>query len=524
MGLFEQANIANPLPERQEELAILVHGTFSDDESDSGDQWWQEGSQEFLELQRRLPGNVRIATDQNVFHWSGENSERARSKAAIELLEHLRPLERAGRAYHLVGHSHGGSVIWNALRMTTLSRKQLRGLRSWTTVGTPFLHQRGRGPWHPINLLCVLFGLAFVRPAFDALHHLSTLLWCTACGREAEIGILSHKDTGFGWLVRAPFIVLAKWLGVAVEWTDAGIRLGGFDPSGDLSPLAYLFTTREGLGVLGITLLFIYFFLHMAILSVRPAIESLRIRAESRLQKRAFRRYGPRWLGLWSEDDEAINGLRATLDLSMPFVKKLAPAECVFLTDHLLLITRPYYWALAPLFNWIVRPAINALVSGVLIRSAQGNDRPSAQVVAVLPVPVLKVRKAPALPEILQLKILQEADRHAEDVVPKLRQLLASPSFTSGWESFGSEITGKELVHTSYFQHAEVLDLISCNVAWSVAEQAATSIPMHGSRSILRWFRDFKRVVAPDDPRLVQSVNGFPADQPLIMPRRRRAA
>ena len=84
-----------PEKDRPEELAILVHGTFAGADADSGENWWQSGSKEVVELQQRLPENVRIASGKEVFHWSGDNGERARSKAAAQLIEHIRPLEEA---------------------------------------------------------------------------------------------------------------------------------------------------------------------------------------------------------------------------------------------------------------------------------------------------------------------------------------------------------------------------------------------------------------------------------------------
>ena len=237
---------------RASDLVILVHGTFAGDDSDTGNKWWQSGSRAVLQLERRLPKNVCVATGEEVFHWSGENGERARSKAAVQLLEHLRPLEEAGRSYHLVGHSHGGSVIWNALRMATLSRKPLRGLESWATVGTPFLHQSSRSPWHIMNLLGVVLGLALLRPAFNAAQGLSTLLWDAACGRRAVFMAQSDDEVGYLAILRAPFLALGEWLGVSVERTAEGIRIGSFDPAGDQSLLQYLLWSREGLILLSL--------------------------------------------------------------------------------------------------------------------------------------------------------------------------------------------------------------------------------------------------------------------------------
>jgi hypothetical protein len=44
-----------------------------------------------------------------------------------------------GTKYHIVAHSHGGSVVWHGLVESKRRGIDLSGLRSWTTVGTPFL-------------------------------------------------------------------------------------------------------------------------------------------------------------------------------------------------------------------------------------------------------------------------------------------------------------------------------------------------------------------------------------------------
>ncbi|MEM8678887.1 MAG: hypothetical protein AAGF97_05950, partial [Planctomycetota bacterium] len=243
-----------------EELAILVHGTFAAADSDDGDKWWQAGSQESMELQKRLPDHVRIAAGEEVFHWSGENGERARSKAAFKLIEHLRPLEEAGKSYHLVGHSHGGSVIWNALKFTTLAGKPLQGLKSWTTVGTPFLHHSSRKPWHFWNLVGVFIGLALLKPAYTATCSLAKLIWNASMGREIDLLARPAAEIGYVAVLRAPFIALGEWLGLAMERTSEGIQIGSFDPAGGQSSLAYLFATREGWILVGLMLSLIYIF------------------------------------------------------------------------------------------------------------------------------------------------------------------------------------------------------------------------------------------------------------------------
>ena len=485
----------SPETRQEDEVAILVHGTFAGDAANTGDRWWQQGSPVARQLSEKLPEHVHLAEEENVFHWSGENGERARSKAAASLLQHLRPMEEAGKSYHLVGHSHGGSVIWMALRMSMLADKPLRGLKSWTTVGTPFLHQSSRSPWHPLNLLAFVVGLAFLRPAFSGARGLIELLWDAASGSPIAITAKPDSEVGYIAVLRAPFLALADWLGVGVQRTDAGIQIGSFDPSSGQSLMNYLFLSREGWVLLLLMLLCIYVFLHLSVMSLRPVIESIRIRAEKKLQRQAFRRYGSRWLGLWSTDDEAINGLRATLDLSVSFVKRMTPGDRVFLTDNLELISRPYYWVIGPVYNHLLRPLMDGLVRGVLVRSAQGNDRPTTHVVDVRPVPDEQARNAQPLPESLQETILDESNRHAGAVAPLLRMLLASPSFTSGLETCSRQLSGKELVHTSYFSHAGVLDLISCNVAWESNKDAPSPVALPGSKSVVEWFVSFKQSI-----------------------------
>ncbi len=199
----------------------------------------------------------------------------------------------------------------------------------------------------------------------------------------------------------------------------------------------------------------------------------------------------------------------------------MAPSDRVFLTDNLALISRPYFWLLAPLFNRVFRPVADSFVRGVLTRSAQGNDRPAAQVVAVLPVPVEEVQAAPPLPDQLQRKILREANRHAGGVAPKLRQLLGCPSFTSGLEAFSAQLSGKELVHTSYFCHGEILDLMALNIAWSAQDSEQGSVPT--TRLLAEWFRDFKGTINQTERQLTVSPEKTAPTSPVVTPSRRKA-
>ena len=124
---------------------VMVHGTFAQDDCDHGDRWWQRGSSFWNSLADMLPDGVSLPSeDEPLFHWSGENSWSERFHGALSLLEYLRALDERGIAYHVIAHSHGGTVLWEALRLSVEKpqywkpRRPLKGLRTWTTVGTPF--------------------------------------------------------------------------------------------------------------------------------------------------------------------------------------------------------------------------------------------------------------------------------------------------------------------------------------------------------------------------------------------------
>jgi hypothetical protein len=62
----------------------------------------------------------------------------------------------------------------------------------------------------------------------------------------------------------------------------------------------------------------------------------------------------------------------------------------------------------------------------------------------------------------------------------------------SGLEAFGGQLSGKELVHTAYFEHEEILKLIAGNMTWD-SSAAQDSARLHSMPPWLRkWFLSFK--------------------------------
>lgn len=494
----------------EDDLVIQVHGTYAADTSDSGNAWWQCGSRSAGQLAKKLPRNVRLAKTGEVFHWSGANSERARIRAGQRLLERLEALESQDRSYHLIGHSHGGSVIWHTLRQAALQQVELNHLRSWATVGTPFLKHRTRGAWHLSNLVNLILALALLRPILFALRRLATL-------RSPDSSALIDKAQGpaLTRAIRPAALWLLDMLGVSVQETSQGIRVGTFDPASGQSLIGYLFFSLEGLMIMGVILLATYVLVNLAIFFVSPVLESLRIRQETRLEMRVMDKYQGRWLGLWSTADEAINGLKMTLEMSVSFVHRMSHQESVFFSDRLLWVSRPYHWILIPFYNVAVRPMLDGVIRSHIVKTALGNNRPAAEVIAVSPVPGQPDERSDLspLPEWLTQQLTETANHHARNIAPQLRTLLAGPSFVGGLEAFGNAISGRELVHTSYFDHAEILTLLAVHIAWARGDKVQLATWQATEPSLTGWLHNFKTQVG--EPILASLP-----PLPLITPRR----
>lgn len=475
------------------DLLILVHGTYAARESDEGDSWWQNGSDASNELKKRLPDDVQLPENHEVFHWSGENSERARIKAGRRLLQHLESLEEKGQGYHLVGHSHGGSVIWHTLELATSQQKTLKHLRSWATVGTPYLQHRTRGFLTAVNVFNLLLAVALIKPALTTFRSLIQICGAAVFGMENPvIASTDGKPIAISFW-KTPVLRTAEMLGIHVATTENGFELGSYDSASGESLGLFLLTSPEGWLLLGLALAVVYVYLNLGGLFLGPVMEAYQHRGERRIRSFAMSNYASRWLGLWSRDDEAINGLRATLNLSVSFVSKMAPRERVLVSDNLSLLSRPYYWVLSPIFNRFLRPLLDGFVRSFVVKTAQGNNRPAAEVIEISPTPIAvepSVGWCP-LPEWLDTKIVDSANSYASDMAPKLRRLIAAPSFSSGLETFGDAISGHELVHTSYFEHPEILDLLAMHIGRACGDASWQRYSVTQNDDLVRWLDTF---------------------------------
>src|SRR5262249_47728560 len=119
-----------------------VHGTWAYGFLNCGGnkrRWFQPGSPFILGVRSLLPDEIRDRVRFVRFRWSGRNSIAARNQASEQFCKYLSVWKsRAPAALHLIlAHSHGGTVVIDALRETTPVDGVL-------TMATPFLS------FHPI--------------------------------------------------------------------------------------------------------------------------------------------------------------------------------------------------------------------------------------------------------------------------------------------------------------------------------------------------------------------------------------
>lgn len=129
---------------------LTVHGTFDAVANPHEPRWWEPNSTFWKTILAPSPDG-QITGTVKPFIWSGKNSAFEREVAARALVKQIKALRKTCDNIHLIGHSHGGNVIedaleriaWNGARKPSLSKSRNPSkIRSVTTLGTPFLDRR----------------------------------------------------------------------------------------------------------------------------------------------------------------------------------------------------------------------------------------------------------------------------------------------------------------------------------------------------------------------------------------------
>ncbi len=459
---MSEASIAD-----KQEIVVPVHGTFAGDVADEGSRWWQRGSDTWQALQARLPQG---ATLHNVFHWEkGANSARGRLAGALDLLEKLKEFESNHQGYHLVGHSHGGSVIWECLQQAVIQRKGWRvkpelkeqlaldHLRSWTTLGTPFMQF---GPDQNFTTIRPFRWFARLQGRMEQ--------WMSRF-------VPRFLDSIQSIIVLIVFLIFMALL--VVIWVEEPNSAPAYFVSG----------------------IFIFFFFMLVFFGgLEKQIERMQFHRERDAVLTATKLFGDRWFGIYSKEDEAITGLQTTLSLKLKVIPQRTLANQVFYSDRLFRWLRPLRWISYRLYNRIIPRLGDRFISSQLVRSAQGNDRPGTVVQHVSPGPVPCEGGYLPLPESVNASLVEFANDHAKRLVPELRKMLGNFA-VSGLQVLQEESqrvdVSKGLVHNAYFESEEVLQLIAWHVGVCSKNGGGVEI-IAPDQALVDWANEFKANVA----------------------------
>lgn len=396
------ADVPTPDPRTPRPWVILIHGTAAGDPADVGEKWWQCESPFWRHLNEQLAPAIACASPKTgVFHWSGANSERARRRAGRSLYEWLKKLDDDGREYHLVAHSHGGSIIWHALLEATAVGHPLRHMQTWTTVATPFMNYR---PERTIFFALVPFIVALVA-AVASVDRAQVLagLWSAIVDDGAIRSIVS---------------LLSLWCVIGFVLLVSGVQL---------------------------------------IRAMHALSENKRRDA---LAKTAWNTYGDKWFGIWSAEDEAINGLASTLGLRgaiMPRTKEWTAslAGCVAA-----LVTAPFRW----IYDHVIAPAGDQFIWTRVTRRMQGADLPAASLASVTRGPVPEA-KTHALAEHITTELRDRANSEASNALGGMRREMARNQGEGLIARFQKSLTWRELIHNSYFDFGSVREILTRRIS-----------------------------------------------------------
>jgi hypothetical protein len=391
------------------DLIILIPGTFSKANADGG---WHQNTSEFAAyLNDTLRGVAECLEPGKypTFEWSHDpanpsgNSEFEREEGGRKLVKYLELFENDDQPYHIIAHSHAGNVVVQALKQVALRKnvKPFRYLRSWTSVGTPFLRSVPDDSvanivWIGALIYAILASFSF---GWAGEKHPWFLLWMVPLAIVGGIPFVlwfvsqSQKDSEYEALQEKLWLRLhglENWLGVYSEKDEA------------------------------ITLL-------------KDAIQRRVIR-----QVFTPRREGPGWLA-----EVGVTNPRMRSAASL--LKKVYLLFC----------------------NVFVRVA-NVLAASKMTGFLLGNDRIGWTIVEVSTGPNQEIAHE-ALPDAVSKELQEKANRHAGKAVAELREiLLKKPGSEILWEAMTGNLdrlfTGKELIHTSYFDNKFVREVICLHI------------------------------------------------------------
>ena len=201
------------MPQSGKIAVVTVHGTGDTAKSADGPKWFQRGSA-FSERLKQLLAQRGVDADIVPHLWSGANSAWERERGANGLARHLRKLFKDYETIHVVGHSHGGNVANDAavlLKWGLRGDKKYEKFDSLTTVGTPFIDTRTSWPQ-------LLAGIVFMILAYtSAITFPITVLISLAT-------MISRQDFEYLWAVGVYVAIFGPCILFMLNMSRQGVR------------------------------------------------------------------------------------------------------------------------------------------------------------------------------------------------------------------------------------------------------------------------------------------------------------
>jgi len=513
---------------------ITVHGTNTTG-PEEGDSWWQKGSEferDIRELVESEDGELKF--EPHV--WDGANSESSRRKAGERLYRKILGLEDSHESYCLVGHSHGGSVISNALLKASAKKNPLEYLKKWITIGTPFI---------------------FTRKNFLLFSRLNFI------GKAAYVTLITYT------LIMA----LTIYSNIRINVRE------GEAPHG---------TTELVLLIAMCSMPLILYYIIMIFINSK----SLYTNRKKNI-KYSDKHFAGRWFSLWHKNDEAIQGLRSVKSLNFNiFAKDFSVPAFLFLslfifplmflylifsqafitwfdivtgaghlvgggqdifenvgfvanttnsfilnlfrqifghpfgvstqTDHLFgimtvsiiivplllfvlsLVLMFFVKTLAIYLSRLLSRISNSLTWSQIRKSAYGDDAIGDRSLDAQYSPMWMSKTSPPLPESLGNEILSFSNQEAAKSLPKFRdainQLAFSESEGSKSDVISEYLTWNELIHTAYFSLPRFRKLVAFAIAQSEGFRATNQFKNDPDHELVgKWYDE---IGANEEPAL----------------------
>ena len=252
---------------------LTVHGTGSTG-PEQGEKWWQKGSPFEAQMRDMVQADEGELNWQPVI-WDGANSETSRRAAGKELYQNMLALETRGEPYSLIGHSHGGSVISAALIEAAGGRNKLEHMKSWLTVGTPFIKTKKE------KRLFTRLGLVGKTVYIALLMSFFMFLIIFIAGSDIYYLVMNNEELDFG---------------------------------------------NDQLYVELVRLILFPIILILPLVTIYYTIVYLEVRKNYLYQRKsldfASRTFPQRWLSLWHLSDEAVQGLKSLKSLKIDIFSK----------------------------------------------------------------------------------------------------------------------------------------------------------------------------------------------------------